>query len=99
MVNDLRIGWATGGREAPRCMSMQCALPGARLVGSPLTCPNTTPWWFGLELPGMQAEAARTFEALFNSSTDFHPVEVLGNQEGPAGARPQTWCDGGGGGI
>lgn len=26
-------------------------------------------------LPGMQAEAARTFEALLGSSTDFYPVE------------------------
>jgi integrase len=26
-------------------------------------------------LPGMQAEAARTFEALIASSTEFHPVE------------------------
>jgi hypothetical protein len=38
-------------------------------------------------LPGMQAEAARTFEALIASSTEFHPVEdpveAIHNHETP----------------
>ncbi len=54
-------------------------------------------------LPGMQAEAARTFEALFVPSTDFYPVEdpveVADNQRDPAEAGPLTWVNGGGGGI
>jgi hypothetical protein len=34
--------------------------------------------------------------------TNFHPSKTArssGNQRGPAGARPLTWFDGGGGGI
>ncbi len=49
--------------------------------------------------PGMQAEAARTFEALLGSSTDFNPVEGGDNQRSPAEAGPLTWTTGGGGGI
>jgi len=52
-------------------------------------------------LPGMQAQAARTFEALL--STDLHPVEDpverRHNQRDPAKAGPLTWANGGGGGI
>jgi hypothetical protein len=55
-------------------------------------------------LPGMQAEAARTFEALLVSSTDFHqvedPVEAVSDMKWPW---PETCSDqgqdGGGGRI
>ena len=54
-------------------------------------------------LPGMQAEAARTFAALLAPSTDFYPVEDpvedRDNQRDPAEAGPLTrmrwwrgWC-------